>query len=590
MTVTPRLAALQAQIAARKAADTASAKPGTSATVTPSGKGVLTSTGNFVPFSDWSSATAGQWATVTPSGTWVLTSGWNFISLNKTSPSINPVQPTTLASPMARASAIIKTAKPALSQPSSLQSSWANLSRPTVTTSQTSNGANPTVAPIAPRKEQVKPALTPEDIRTRENTAAIRTGESPNPVTYKEILSKADTMNFAPGSKERRDFIQWEVNKLANKNKPIIQKQNEFFEDTKSNLKTQAELDKEALEKDKQSAIELEQKNKEITDKYFTDIDQQENDYFNQFQDEQNKLMAEWEGSRLNNVRSQIYQSLAARGIDISKVPPEQLIALSGQVWVEAFNDIYRMKENVKNKILAASRDKVSRLNDLKSKKTINDTEYNKALQTVESNANLKVRELDSKFAENILGVTAKSLDQEKADQNANTAALSSIAQAYGLSGEQAGLLAKFNVPGKTAAEITQDFLKAVANPGSDVAKALAENRVKANASENAKLNLEMLKINNEKDYNDAKNQIELARLNGTISNANADNVLKAIEIKAKLSWVGWYAPSSSTSWFNWWTPTWTVPASVPATNQDLLNQLNSILWTLGGGASTPAP
>jgi hypothetical protein len=194
------------------------------------------------------------------------------------------------------------------------------------------------------------------------------------------------------------------------------------------------------------------------------------------------------------------------------------------------------MKENVKNKILAASRDKVSRLNDLKSKKTINDTEYNKALQTVESNANLKVRELDSKFAENILGVTAKSLDQEKADQNANTAALSSIAQAYGLSGEQAGLLAKFNVPGKTAAEITQDFLKAVANPGSDVAKALAENRVKANASENAKLNLEMLKINNEKDYNDAKNQIELARLNGTISNANADNVLKAIEIKAKLS------------------------------------------------------
>lgn len=197
------------------------------------------------------------------------------------------------------------------------------------------------------------------------------------------------------------------------------------------------------------------------------------------------------------------------------------------------------MKESVKNKILAASRDKVSRLNDLKSKKTINDTEYNKALQTIESNANLKVRELDSKFAENILGVTAKSLDQEKADQNANTAALSSIAQTYGLSGEQAGLLAKFNVPGKTAAEITQDFLKAVANPGSDVAKALAANRATANASENAKLNLEMLKINNEKEYNDAKNQIELARLNGTISNANADNVLKAIEIQARASGVG---------------------------------------------------
>lgn len=66
---------------------------------------------------------------------------------------------------------------------------------------------------------------------------------------------------------------------------------------------------------------------------------------FETFRSEQDGLSNEFESNRLNAVRSQIIQGLAARGIDISKVPPEQLIQLSGDIGAKAFGDIFEKKE-----------------------------------------------------------------------------------------------------------------------------------------------------------------------------------------------------------------------------------------------------
>lgn len=160
------------------------------------------------------------------------------------------------------------------------------------------------------------------------------------------------------------------------------------------------------------------------------------------------------------------------------------------------------MKENVKNKILAASRDKVSRLNDLRAKKTINDTEYQDAINAVNSNVLMKEREIDTKYNNTILAVMGKQVDTAKADQAALASGLADTAKAMGLSADQVGLLAKYFKPGMTPAEA---YNAAVKSNDPDIKKAIDENRAAANQAENAKIQLEQMKIQIDSEANAIK-------------------------------------------------------------------------------------
>jgi hypothetical protein len=245
----------------------------------------------------------------------------------------------------------------------------------------------------------------------------------------KDILMKANDQGLKGDA--RRQYIADQIAKKSsttdeekNKGKSILQQQQELLDQKDAQSKIDKEKDIARITQDENTLLATKQKNKEVTDKYFSDIEAQENDYFNQYEAEQNKLLSEGEGTQLNQVRSQIYQALAARGVDISKMPPEQLIALSGDIGTKAFSNIYQMKENVKNRILEKSREKLNRLNDLKSKKTINENEYNEAVQSVNSAANLQRSDVDKQFAQAILGTAGAKiqLGSNVATENANLA------------------------------------------------------------------------------------------------------------------------------------------------------------------------
>lgn len=143
----------------------------------------------------------------------------------------------------------------------------------------------------------------------------------------------------------------------------------------------------------------------------------------------------------------------------------------------------------MKNKILAASRDKVSRLNDLRSKKTINESEYNEAIQAVNSQANLQRNQIDSTFAKSILGVQASKLNLASTAQAENANVVTSIAANLKLSPEQIGLISKYIDPNKTAAE-NQSYINAVMakNPNNEITAAIKENRAKENAALQAEI------------------------------------------------------------------------------------------------------
>lgn len=71
--------------------------------------------------------------------------------------------------------------------------------------------------------------------------------------------------------------------------------------------------EKDRIDEDKRTLLETKAKNQETINKYFNDSIDEENRYFNEYESEQNKLLNEGESTQLNQVRSQIYQSLAAR-------------------------------------------------------------------------------------------------------------------------------------------------------------------------------------------------------------------------------------------------------------------------------------
>jgi hypothetical protein len=58
---------------------------------------------------------------------------------------------------------------------------------------------------------------------------------------------------------------------------------------------------------------------------------------------------------------------LLARGVDISKIPQEQLIALSDDVGAKAFEDIYSNKQNTLTALSNKQENLTSKLNDLRS-------------------------------------------------------------------------------------------------------------------------------------------------------------------------------------------------------------------------------
>lgn len=173
----------------------------------------------------------------------------------------------------------------------------------------------------------------------------------------------------------------------------------------------------------------------------------------------------------------------------------------------------------MKNKILAASRDKVSRLNDLRSKKTINESEYNEAIQAVNSQANLQRNQIDSTFAKSILGVQASKLNLANAAQAENADVVAKVAEDFKLPPEQIGLISKYIDPNKTAAE-NKAYINAVMakNPNNEITAAIKKNRADTNAALQAEIKA---KIN----MNTADNQTKenVARIQAAVDKGRID-------------------------------------------------------------------
>lgn len=104
-------------------------------------------------------------------------------------------------------------------------------------------------------------------------------------------------------------------------------------------------------------------------------------------------------------------QSLAARGVDISKLAPEQIVALSGEQGVKAFTDIYSAKEKAKSNIKAARDKTMVELQRLRSNKNISQNAYNTQVASINELTNTKLREAEDNYKNGVIGLIDKKVD-----------------------------------------------------------------------------------------------------------------------------------------------------------------------------------
>lgn len=147
----------------------------------------------------------------------------------------------------------------------------------------------------------------------------------------------------------------------------------------------------------------------------------------------QNENADKFESARKSRVVSQIYQKLASRRIDVSKIPQEQLIALSDEVGAQAFSDIYQAKTDTINRIQAKEDITMNTLNALKEKGTISENDYTNSVAQVKSAFDKTKQTINKNFANDLFGLADKATARKETKSTTNLNFLNALTDKVGL-------------------------------------------------------------------------------------------------------------------------------------------------------------
>lgn len=277
------------------------------------------------------------------------------------------------------------------------------------------------------------------------------------------------------------------------KKKWMVEPKKDIYDTYAESLESGIDATKAQYETDKKAQLDAEAAAKAEYDKFTTDTTNEIDSAFNTFQSEQNELLKNYESNRLNQVQWDLRRALLARGVDISKVPPEQLIALSGSVGAQAFSDISGAKERATTAIENARQNRLAKVQQLRQNKMLNDSQYNRQVATINSTANQAKNNLDLKFAETVFWIkTAQETKKETTETN-TAQAIMNTAQALGVTGSQFGVVNKFLKSAKSTPEALQAMFAELQNPNSALYTILQSNESAAAKQQAFKNQIDLL-------------------------------------------------------------------------------------------------
>lgn len=206
-------------------------------------------------------------------------------------------------------------------------------------------------------------------------------------------------------------------------------------------------------------------------------------------------LLSEYTGTRLNNVKAQMFQMLAQRNVtDVNKVSPELLLQLSGEVGAAAMNDIYQAKEKTVNDIEARKKEVQAKLDQLRENGMIKNNEFAVASETLRASTEKLKQSVEKQFSNDVF--TLVDLKNTKAEARGTDVmnTLQKFAAQVGITGKGLAALNDYVGRYKNSADALTGMLADLSNPNSNIYRAIetAEQRAAMTAQLQQQQKLEL--------------------------------------------------------------------------------------------------
>lgn len=185
-------------------------------------------------------------------------------------------------------------------------------------------------------------------------------------------------------------------------------------------------------------------------------------------------LLDGYTGTRLNNVKAQMFQMLAQRNVtDVNKVSPELLLQLSGEVGAAAMNDIYQAKEKTVNDIEARKKEVQAKLDQLRENGLIKNNEFAVASETLRASTEKLKQSVEKQFSNDVF--TLIDLKSTKAEARGadvmNT--IQRFAAQVGITGKGLSALNDYVGRYKNSSDALTAMITDLSNPNSNIYKGI---------------------------------------------------------------------------------------------------------------------
>ena len=214
------------------------------------------------------------------------------------------------------------------------------------------------------------------------------------------------------------------------------------------------------------------------TDWFAYKYDQMQKDY----EAAKQESFQNFEWTRLSQVQWQIRAELIKRGVDVSKIPEEQLLALSSRIGQDAFTDIYTAKETMNNEILANAKDTLAKLNDLREKWLISQSEFLTNAEELRQWYTTAVATINKDFANTVFGIEDAAVITQENDAKDVMNTITSLWTSLGLSGTALWVMQWFVNSSTDGLSAYKAIFEALSNPTSELYIAIANAEKAANA------------------------------------------------------------------------------------------------------------
>jgi len=368
--------------------------------------------------------------------------------------------------------------------------------------------------PESSREDQVNPdfpeesdTIADEELTTEEDTPKIKASEENIEALKKlrlswktdEVLLKRVEDKFGKDSEQYKKLKAFmSANPLADSTEWV---DSDLLDSTKEEL-DESQINALEAAKDENiaqtaedfiNAAEVISANNEELQSFYKDMAVELKQFIEDNRARRVKASERAKDSELNKVVGQIRATLARRWVEIGNIPPEQLIAMSGELWAEAMRKINEATTEMEDSVAELTQRKTAEINKLVEQGLIKQGEADASIEQMRELKNKMIADIKSNFVSNTFKITQASVadaDQNRA-QALNT--VSTFVTQLGISGAAQGVMEDY-LDSADSVEALENMITDLNDTNSRLFKAVDDAAKAAQLAAEFKAKIEIMK------------------------------------------------------------------------------------------------